>query len=500
MAATDIAKQPDRIAEMFRGSTVFITGGSGFLGKVLIEKLLRCCTGIKKIYILIRNKKGKAPKERIHDIFNNALYDTLRNSNPDAFKKCEAIAGDVTEIDLGISPEDRKKLQEEVEFFYHSAATTRFDDTMKYAVLMNTRGTKFALDLAAECKKLKCFIHVSTAYVNPLEDVLHEQYYPPPADPYEVLNSINWIKEDSMGKVTKELLGDIPNTYTFTKALAEALVYDQMKKLPAIIMRPSVVLPIYKDPLPGWCNNLQGPMGLFVGAGKGIIRSMYMDSKSHADLIPADVCVNGMLCAAWYHVNISKEQRFFHLTSSSDYQFSWEEIIELGKEVITTRIPFNQVVWYPGGSMKKSRLHHEICFYLFQIIPALFIDLLLMILGYKPVLYQIQRRIEKGGDMFEYYTAKAWNFTNDKSKVARELMNKHERQIYVMDGEGLELKDYFENCIHTVRKTILKETDDMLPAARRNMKIMWAVDKICKGLFFYFLFLYLYRGFRALVH
>ncbi|RZC39196.1 NAD binding 4 domain containing protein, partial [Asbolus verrucosus] len=62
--------EKDRISEIFRDSTVFITGGTGFLGKVLIEKLLRC-TELKRIYLLVRSKKGKTPQERLHDIFNN---------------------------------------------------------------------------------------------------------------------------------------------------------------------------------------------------------------------------------------------------------------------------------------------------------------------------------------------------------------------------------------------------------------------------------------------
>lgn len=61
---------PDRVAETLKGHVFFITGGSGFLGKVLIEKLLRSCSQIDKIYILIRQKKGKEPKQRLEEIFN----------------------------------------------------------------------------------------------------------------------------------------------------------------------------------------------------------------------------------------------------------------------------------------------------------------------------------------------------------------------------------------------------------------------------------------------
>lgn len=70
-------------------------------------------------------------------------------------RKVHPILGDVTLPDLGISPEDRKFLAENVTVVYHMAATIRFDEALKKAVMLNTRGTKFMLQLAKEMKKLQ---------------------------------------------------------------------------------------------------------------------------------------------------------------------------------------------------------------------------------------------------------------------------------------------------------------------------------------------------------
>lgn len=56
------------VPELFIGKTVFLTGGTGFIGKVLIEKLLRSCSGVKKIYVLIRERRGKSIQERIDEM------------------------------------------------------------------------------------------------------------------------------------------------------------------------------------------------------------------------------------------------------------------------------------------------------------------------------------------------------------------------------------------------------------------------------------------------
>lgn len=60
------------VAETYRNGTVFITGASGFLGKVLTEKLIRSCP-VKNVVVLIRSKKGRDVSQRMDEIYKNVV-------------------------------------------------------------------------------------------------------------------------------------------------------------------------------------------------------------------------------------------------------------------------------------------------------------------------------------------------------------------------------------------------------------------------------------------
>lgn len=60
------------IENYLNGKNVLITGATGFMGKVLIEKLLRTCPNLGKIYVLIRtNKKSKI--DRLNDLIKTEV-------------------------------------------------------------------------------------------------------------------------------------------------------------------------------------------------------------------------------------------------------------------------------------------------------------------------------------------------------------------------------------------------------------------------------------------
>lgn len=61
----NILNIPMAIPTYYAGKTIAITGGTGFIGQCLIEKLLRSCPEIKKIILLMRPKRNSTPQERI---------------------------------------------------------------------------------------------------------------------------------------------------------------------------------------------------------------------------------------------------------------------------------------------------------------------------------------------------------------------------------------------------------------------------------------------------
>lgn len=65
-------------------------------------------------------------------IFPLKLFDKLRKTQPNYDKKLIPICSDMVKPNLGLSDEDAATLQEDVHIIFHSAATIRFDEKLKW--------------------------------------------------------------------------------------------------------------------------------------------------------------------------------------------------------------------------------------------------------------------------------------------------------------------------------------------------------------------------------
>ncbi|CAH0699594.1 unnamed protein product [Spodoptera exigua] len=235
-------EQPDNsseaIADFYEDSIILVTGGTGFVGKALLEKLLRSCAGIKTVYVLMRPKRGLTVDQRYKELLKNQVFDRIRARWPERLGKLYPITGDVSAPNLGVSPEQRELLGK-VTAVFHSAATVRFTEPLHAATTLNVQGTASLLKLAEDMPKLKALVHVSTAYSNAPRSHIEERVYPPPYDPDSIVRCTKMLPPETVEVISDSLQGEHPNPYTLTKALAESIVYSHTN-LPVCIVRPSI--------------------------------------------------------------------------------------------------------------------------------------------------------------------------------------------------------------------------------------------------------------------
>lgn len=355
------------------------------MGKVLVEKLLRDCDKVSRIYILVRTKKGVEPQQRREEFVNHMIFDLIRQEAPKQLEKIQVVKGDVSADSLGLDENDENELIENVNLVFHCAANVRFDQTLKDAVNLNTNGTHRVLKLAERMKKLLVFTHVSTAYCHCNEDVLEERYYPANENPYGVMEMVKLLKDDTLEMITPKLLNGLPNTYALTKGLTEHLVHSYASKFPIVIARPSIVTAAWKTPFPGWIEGLNGPTGLMIGAGKGVIRSMHCNPELNSEAVPVDITINAILAVAFKRSQMPKDVCFFcNMTDSGQNPLKWGETIDMGRELFY-KYPSGQSLWYPNGSIKSNYYYHLLCVIFFHYLPAYFIDGLMLIIREKPL-------------------------------------------------------------------------------------------------------------------
>lgn len=153
------------IKEYFDESNIFVTGSTGFLGKVLVEKLLRSCVGINKIYIILRPKRGLGSEQRFEEFKANTIFDKIREKTPHVLTKLVCVPGDINEANIGFTDKDSKILQETIDIVFHVAATVRFNEPLKDAANLNTFGTERVMELCTKMKHLKVnsLVHLNIA-------------------------------------------------------------------------------------------------------------------------------------------------------------------------------------------------------------------------------------------------------------------------------------------------------------------------------------------------
>lgn len=223
---------------------------------------------------------------------------------------------------LGILPEVRRELIEELDIIINSAASVSFHEHLRDAIQINYNGAVRMMALAHECKKLKILSHVSTAFVGSnlppnslIEEAIQKETH---KEDFEIqIKHILEMDHETIAKSTTQLINGYKNTYTYTKNLAERYLERYRGNLRVVINRPTMVYNCCREPIPGWFDQV-GALGMVsFPVGMGFTRSVFLPNVV-LDFIPGDICSNSILVSTAYVALLPKPDfRIFHNSIST---------------------------------------------------------------------------------------------------------------------------------------------------------------------------------------
>ena len=267
------------------GISVVVTGVTGFLGKVVLEELLRCrdSLDIATIDVFIRPGGSTANERFANEVATSLCFSRLPKTwqNRVHIVECE-----LSQHLCGILPTLYTQLCIRTTHIIHCAGSVAFSSATEEMVLENVVSALNMLKMAQGCPNLQCFVSTSTAYVSPPSVMpIQEALVPlpaPAADLCEQLQGGKTNPEDIL-KVTGH-----PNLYTLSKCIAEHLLFERRGNVPLVIARPSIISASREHPLPGWIDSFAALAGLLAGAGTGILRVLRADPEVVMDVVPVD--------------------------------------------------------------------------------------------------------------------------------------------------------------------------------------------------------------------
>ena len=350
---------PFSVRKALGGKRVMLIGVTGFIGKVWLANTLMDLPEIGKLYLLIRRQKSSTAHKRFEKMIEGSpVFDPLFDKYGDRLgallaEKIEVVEGDVSQPGVGLEPETAVRLRKDLDLIINSSGLTDFNPDLRDALAVNVDSTHHLIEFIRGSDHA-ALLHLSTCYVAGQRDGrvservrlnytpahlknfdsekewhrLHELVESAEArvegpEVTEELkkqalekehaakglsgqalenqirkNRVRWLKNyltEEGTRRAKEL--GWPNTYTFTKSLAESLIAKNIGKdgagLPIAIARPSIVETSVAKPFRGWNEGINTSASLSYLLGTAF-RQLPSNERKRLDIIPVDAVCAGI--------------------------------------------------------------------------------------------------------------------------------------------------------------------------------------------------------------
>ncbi|MYM67163.1 sugar nucleotide-binding protein [Pseudoduganella sp. FT55W] len=459
------------------GKRILITGSTGFLAKVVLEKLIRSVPDIGRIVLLIRgSQNGADARQRFErDIATSSIFDRLRAERP-AFlaeffaEKIECITGEVTEPGFGLPITAFNALARRIDLIINAAASVNFREALDEALAINTISVQNITELARAGHAP--LIQVSTCYVNGYNrGPMYEQNVTPARasiprhadghyDLYALLQHLNHRiallraevreKEELERRLTELGIAEANyhgwnDTYTFTKWMGEQLAMSAMRGRSLTIVRPSIIESTLQEPAPGWIEGVKVADAIILAYARGKTSFFPARPNEVVDIVPADLVANSIVLASAEALLSQPATRIYQACTGASNPITVGRVIEM----------------IQGESQRNWRQYERLFYnepkHSFRVVSRPLFLLMLRAMRIGAAAWSGVRKLLGTGESpklealrttqllaltFSFYTAPRYIFQSDRLQALAQRFSKEEQARYSVDTAAIDWRDY----------------------------------------------------------
>jgi fatty acyl-CoA reductase len=474
----DEGLEDSRVLSALQGKQVLITGTTGFLGKVLLEKLMRAVPNIGCIHLLIRaNRKHRTARDRfLNEIACSSVFEGLKLGDGEAFDsfiddKINCVTGEITQPFFGQSRQQFEALAGRIDVVINSAASVNFREELDKALAVNTLCLRNLVEFARAAGDIPV-LQVSTCYVNGFntgnmhEDVVrprsgrvsrHEDGYFEVDELINVLlDKIADVRSRYHGNILKDKLVELGireanaygwnDTYTFTKWIGEQLLMKSLRGSTLTILRPSIIESTLQEPSPGWIEGVKVADAVILAYAREKVMVFPGKRSGVIDVIPADLVANSVILAVAEQLTDSSRLRIYQCCSGSRNPIQLGELIDYLIEEARENFAEYDRLFLRQPSKPFIALDRRI----FDAvstgirIPMGLLDKGLKMLGqgYDLKAMSSLDTTLKLAQVFAFYTSPNYIFHNDRLVELSERMGAADRALFPVDSALIDWEHY----------------------------------------------------------
>lgn len=475
----DLDREDSRVLTALQGKQVLITGTTGFLGKVLLEKLIRAVPNIGGIHLLIRaNRKHRNARDRFaNEIVSSSVFDKLKLDDGEAFErfleeKVHCVTGEITQPFFGQSRQQFEALADRIDVVINSAASVNFREELDKALTINTLSLRNLVEFAQVAADIPV-LQVSTCYVNGLNTGnMHEEVVRPSSgrvprheDGYfetdelinVLLDKIADVRSRYRGNLLKDKLVELGtreanaygwnDTYTFTKWIGEQLLMKSLRGSTLTILRPSIIESTLQEPTPGWIEGIKVADAVILGYARGKVIVFPGRRSGVVDVIPADLVANSAILAVAEQLLEPNRLRIYQCCSGSRNPLQVGEFIDH----IMAESRENYAAYSRLFPRQPSKPFIALDRHLFEAIssgvriPMGMLDKSLKLFGRSNNDFKVLVNLEttlKLAKVFSFYTSPDYIFHNDKLLELAQRMGPADRALFPVDSGLIDWEHY----------------------------------------------------------